>query len=165
MPNDDLDPPFEYEETDANSINKKDYDPTNDPKFIPGHEPGARPPFPPVWEGDVYAGHHTSCGVRVHSPCTCGMWELEQPGPPESPEPDGRALMPLAGEFLHGLLHLPDDVHIVGVSWDGLNVVLLLEAFSTNEFPSGRVTAKFHTQWNVLNSKIDTIFDGWESID
>lgn len=138
-----------------------DLDPTNDP-LVKGHEEGTQAPFPPVWDGDTTPGHHKSCAVRVKGKCTCGMAMVEEA---KRILQAGKALMPLAGEYLHQLLHLPADVHIVGALWDGLNVTLALEAFSTNEFPSGRVTARFHEDWNVKTGRRDVIFDGWESID
>jgi hypothetical protein len=84
---------------------------------------------------------------------------------------DRKALMPMAGEFLHQLLHLPDDVHIVGVTWERVydrdigNLVLELEAFSDDEFPSERVSAQFHEQANVTTGRYDTIFDGWVDVE
>jgi hypothetical protein len=144
-------------------------DPSDDP-VVEGHGPGDRPPFPPVWEGDPYTGHSRSCGVRVKSPCTCGMWELEQPGPPETPSVGPVAEMKLAFEYLHGVLHLPPDVHIVDCYTEANstpdlgNIVLLLEAFSDDEFPSTQVTARFHSVYNSFRPREDVVFDGWEDV-
>lgn len=159
----------------TDDVSPGDMDPTNDPE-VTGHEKGQKPPFPPMYAGDPLAGHHRSCAFRLghDEPCTCGVWELEAPGPPESPSfrPVGRiAQLPLASDFIHSLLHLPEDVHIVDVTWENIhdadlgNVVLTLEAFSDNEFPSQRVTARFHEKFDVTTGKMTTMFDGWESID
>lgn len=82
------------------------------------------------------------------------------------------AELSIAGEYLHRLLHLPDDVHIVDVTYESLynsdraNVVLHLEAFSSDEFPGQRVTAQFHDEYNDRTGrKLKTVFDGWESVD
>lgn len=129
-----------------------------------GHEEGAQAPFPPVWEADPFAGHHKSCGARVKVGCTCGYldWLITQ-------ATKDKALMALAGEYLHGVLNLPADVHIVGATWESVgnsgNVILALQAFDSDEFPSPRVTARFHEKWDLTSAKYVSVFDGWEPVD
>lgn len=149
----------------------EDLDPTNDPPVV-GHEEGKQAPFPPEWPGDPYTGHHRSCGVRVKSDCTCGQaaYLAQQAELARAKESTGRlAEMPVAAEYLHQVLHLPEDVHIIGVysqhvSGGALNFVFVLEAFSDSEFPSDRVTARFTRHYNDDGNPTGTSFDGWESV-
>lgn len=148
----------------------EDLDPTNDPP-VAGHEEGKQAPFPPEWPGDPYAGHHRSCGVRVKIPCTCGQEAyLAQKAILDEANKFGRvADLPVAAEYLHQLLHLPEDVHVIGCYSEhtpggSINFVFVLEAFSDSEFPSGRVTAHFTTHYNADGNPTSTSFDGWEDI-
>jgi hypothetical protein len=133
------------------------------------NEVGEKPPFPPVWLGDTHPGHRRSCAVRVKGACSCGFAQLPLSEQLLGRQPTGReAVLPLAGEFIHSLLSLPDDVHVVGATWENVydqdrgNVLLTLRAFSDSEFPGKRVTAQFHEKWNVTTGRYETIFDGWE---
>lgn len=136
-----------------------------------GHEEGAQAPFPPAWEGDLWEGHHQSCGVRVKTGCTCGESEriAEQDKIEESR--GIRAKMPVAFEWLHTVLHLPPDIHIVGVSEDPNttpdlgNLLIHMEAFSDGTFPHPYVIPLMHEKWNVSTGRMDVIFEGWEAIE
>lgn len=139
---------------------------------VEGHEEGQKAPFPPVWAGDPYSGHHSSCGVRVKHRCTCGQDEfvaLEAARLSSREEAERRAgrraEMPLALEYLHDLLNIPADVHVISIYATDLNVVLELEAFADNTFPGTRVTARFHEEWDIKTGGKKIVFDGWESID
>jgi hypothetical protein len=144
----------------------EDMDPTNDP---PVNDEGHQAPFPPVWPGDPQAGHHRSCGIRVRSFCTCGQAAyLEAEAAAAKSETSRLADMTVAAEYLHDLMNLPNDVHIVGCYTEHIagtiNFVFVLEAFSDNEFPSSRVTARYTQRYSSDGNPTGTFFDGWESV-
>lgn len=137
-----------------------------------GHEKGAKAPFPPVWKGDPWAGHHKSCGARIRTVCTCGYDEYNRQID-EQMQPPNVARMPVAAEYLQERLCLPADVHIIGVEYerieyaDAINVIFVLEAFSDSEFPGRRVNAQFINAALPPGMELDEEirFVGWEAID
>lgn len=137
----------------------------------PSHDEGEQAPFPPAWPGDIWPGHHKSCGVRVKTNCTCGMAEFEAQQNVQEASAGRRAELPIAFEYIHQLLNLPDDVHIVGAhaelydQADFGNIIFEIEAFADNTFPGTRVTAHFRSQWDVRNGVQKVIFDGWELVE